>query len=142
VRVHPSRHRWPPAIVAAAVAPVVLAAMLVAPSASAGSAAPARAITRPVLLIDGTVFYARPLPGGGHAVAVRPGARPYSLLALGIGHHIQEIPATALPYLGRGLDPSLCDLSALPVRVIFSGGRLACRASPLHTRARAASRGT
>src|SRR5262245_47329801 len=76
VRVHRSRHRWPAAILAAAVAPLILAAMLEAPSASAGPAAAAAAVTRPVLLIDGTVLHARPLPGGGHAVAVRPGARP------------------------------------------------------------------
>src|SRR5215470_7645528 len=139
VRVHPSRHRWSPAILAAAVAPLVLAAMLEATpasagpaalSASAGPAAPETAVTRPVLLIDGTVLHARLLPGGGHAVAVRPGARPDSILAFGIGHHVKEIPAEALPYLGRGLDPSLFDLGALrraethgvlPVRVIFSG---------------------
>jgi hypothetical protein len=47
-----------------------------------------------------------------------------------IGNRVQEISATVLPYLGRGLDPSLVDLAALkrtesggrlPVRITFTG---------------------
>ena len=51
-------------------------------------------------------------------------------MSLRIGSRVQEIPAVALPFLGRGLDPSLVDLGALkraesgsrlPVQITFTG---------------------
>jgi len=51
-------------------------------------------------------------------------------MTLKIGNRVQEIPAAVLPYLGRGLDPSLVDLGALrraesgsrlPVQITFTG---------------------
>ena len=143
VRVHPSRPRWHRAAAAALAAPLVLSALAAAgpaPEAAAAGAAPAavpaaagaaaQTAVRALLLIDGTVLNTRQLPGGGQAVTVRTAARPGSLVSLAFGQHRQEIPADALPYLGRGLDPSLFDLAALqhaethgvlPVRVFFSG---------------------
>ncbi len=133
MRVHPSRIRWHRAVAAALAAPLVLSALAAAgPAEAAGLAASpgATAAGGPLLLIDGTVLNARPLPGGGQAVTARAAARPDSLLSLGLGMRRQEIPADALPYLGRGLDPSLFDLAALqraethgvlPVQVTFGG---------------------
>ena len=126
MRPHSRRSRWP---AATAVGALVLPLVLAAPSASA-SVPGSAATTRPVLLIDGTTLRVGTLPGGGRTVAVQPGTRPASLLTLRVGRRLQVFSADMLPYLGRGLDPSLFDLSALrraeshgtmPVRVIFTG---------------------
>jgi hypothetical protein len=70
--------------------------------------------------------------GGRSLIAVRPAARPDALLSLRLGGQRTEIPAVALPYLNRGLSPSLFTVSALqrqesggrlPVRLTFTGRR-------------------
>ena len=92
----------------------------------------AAAAIRRVLLINGDRLVLRSAPGGGRAVGVLSGPGATSLLSLHLGRLTEEIPAAALPYLGRGLDPSLFDLGALqraevggrlPVRVRFAGRR-------------------
>jgi hypothetical protein len=87
-------------------------------------------VTCQVFLIDGSQLVIRRLPGGGQETAIRPGGGPTSLLTLRVGNRVQEMSALALPYLGRGLDPSLFALGSLeraessgrlPVQVSFSG---------------------
>lgn len=95
--------------------------------------APAAASPHPVLLINGDRLMVRPTPGGGQAISLLPAdAASDSMLSLKLGSLTDEIPADALPYLGRGLDPSLFELSALqraeaggrlPVRLSFHGHR-------------------
>jgi hypothetical protein len=71
----------------------------------------------------------------GHTVAVlsAPGndALTSAMMALSLGARTYLVPAAALPYLGRGLDPSLFDLTALqgaerggrlPVTLHYHGG--------------------
>ena len=81
------------------------------PASSASSTAPA-APARPVLLINGDRLSVRALPGGGLAAALLSGAPAGGLLSLRVAGAAYEFPADALPYLGRGLDPSLFRLSA------------------------------
>lgn len=124
-------------LVAAAVvaAMVPSAAWAAAPAAgdtaTAGTSPQARSAASPVLLVNGVRLLVSPAPGGS-AVAVLPGTAAGGLLGLRLGGLDEEIPDDALPYLGRGLDPSLFDVSALqraevggrlPVRVTFPGTR-------------------
>jgi hypothetical protein len=106
------------------------------PALAAGQA-PARAATpgnqaRPVFLINGDRLIVRPVPGGQDAAALLPVPGASSVLSLRLGAKTEDIPADALPYLGRGLDPSLFDVAALqraesdgrlPVQVRFAGRR-------------------
>jgi hypothetical protein len=74
-----------------------------------------------LLLINGDQL-AVTTAGGRSLIAVRPAARPDALLSLRLGGQRAEIPAVALPYLNRGLSPSLFTVSALQREE--SGGRL------------------
>jgi len=114
-----------------------------ASAASASSAASARAVaspaaataqsTRPVLLINGEQVTFRPGPGGRPVAAVRAAAGGFALLFTTFGcGQAADIPAVAMPFIGRGLDPSLfmtADLQAqeangrLPVRLTYEGRR-------------------
>jgi hypothetical protein len=132
-----ARDRAAAVLAAVAALSAVIAGSGANASASPGSAHPApaavldraEAVARPVLLPDGEQLTVTPEPGGRSAVIDRPPAGiPASLISLSTGGHAEEIPADALPYLGRGLDPSLFDLSVLqrseslgrlPVRVTF-----------------------
>lgn len=91
------------------------------------------AVGRPVLLINGDRLVVTSAPGGRSAVAELPvTGRHASLVFWHQGHRTEVIPADALPFIGRGLDPSLFDLGQLeraesngrlPVRLTFHGSR-------------------
>ena len=53
-----------------------------------------------------------PASRGGQAITLLRSAGE-GLLSLKLGSVREEIPADALPYLGRGLDPSLFSVAAL-----------------------------
>jgi hypothetical protein len=123
------------AVASAAVTTVNVAAASGRPVAVANppQAAAAAAGGRPVLLINGDRLLVRPAPGGRSAVVdlSRAGGHT-SLVVLHRGQLTEVIPADALPYLGKGLDPSLFDLGLLeraesggrlPVRLTFRGPR-------------------
>jgi hypothetical protein len=88
-------------------------------------------VARSLLLITGVQLVVRPEPGGRSEIAVRPGAPDHDgLVSLRRGGVTDLIPADALPYLGRGLDPGLFDVpqllraeagGRLPLRITFSG---------------------
>jgi hypothetical protein len=117
-----------PARIAATAAACATAAALTASAApAAGTARPARpasaliaATPRPVLLPNGDQVLT-PAPGRA-AGTLLPAPHSGMVLSLRLGRRTELIPAAALPYLGRGLDPSLFDLDAL--RKAESGGRL------------------
>ena len=88
----------------------------------------ARTAARTVVLINGD----RIMETGRRSVTVMPADSGLggSLLTLGVGGVIYEIPAAAMPYLGKGLDLSLFNASDLlktehgdrvPVRVAYRG---------------------
>ncbi len=81
------------------------------PAAARAAARPTAA--RPLLLINGDRALIRMTAQGGRAIALlpAPGSGPVSSLQL--GQRAEIIPADAQPYLGRGLDPSLFDVSSL-----------------------------
>jgi hypothetical protein len=130
---HSQRTRWYAALVSSASACLVMAVAPTAqgaPDTAHALAAPGAAGVRHVFLIDGTRLSVGLLPGGGQTVVLHRAARPAGLLTLRAGDRMREIPAVALPFLGRGLSPSLIDLGALekaesggrlPVRVTFGG---------------------
>jgi hypothetical protein len=100
-----------------------------APAVSRPHATPAAASTaaasigaRPVLLLNGDRLAVRPGPGGRSAAVLLPAPGAGGVLSLGLGARTYDIPDYALPYLGRGLEPSLFELSAL--QRAESGGRL------------------
>jgi hypothetical protein len=104
------------------------AAVPAAAGLTAGSPAAAFEPLHPVLLINGDRILAGPGPGGGRLGAVLQAARggvPGALTSLTLGGQAYVVPTTALPYPGRGLDPSLFELSQL--RRLEHGGRLAVR---------------
>jgi hypothetical protein len=121
-------------VVAGAGAPATAAA---ARAAAAGSAAPAAQLPgvsfRPVLLINGERVMFRPGPRGAPVAAVQAAAGIDSfLLVIDSCQQAADVPAAALPFLGRGLDPSLFEVSALqrlekngrlPVQVTYQGRR-------------------
>lgn len=79
---------------------------------SATAAAPAAAVT----LITGDHVIVRTTPDGRDTFEVRPAAEKgmaRALVHLRFGGRDYEVPGTALPYLGRGLDLSLFDVKAL-----------------------------
>jgi len=119
-------------VVLAATAPATAAYLAPAVPAGAGTAgglAPAGTAVagRPVLLINGDRLVIRRTPGGRRAVTLLPAPGPQSIISLSSGRVFEDIPSDALPYLGRGLDPSLFDLAAL--RLAEAGGRLPVRVS-------------
>ena len=124
---------------------------IVATAATAAAAGPARntpgsgalttvtqapAPARAVVLLNGDRIMAA--PGTGRSIAVRPAGAGLggSLLTFGAGGETYEIPAAAVPFLGRGLDPSLFNVGGLlrkerggrvPVRVAYRGAAGAAR---------------
>jgi hypothetical protein len=102
---------------------------------AAGAAAPAgpSGREREVLLITGDRVLARPAAGGpvsGGMIRGNAGGLGGSMLSLGLGGQAYEIPVTALPFLGRGLDAGLFRLGSLlsretagllPVRIGYRG---------------------
>jgi hypothetical protein len=107
-------------------APAAPAARAVPAAPAAGQAA---AAPRSLLLVTGDQVVVRSTVGG-QQIAVRPAARGNDVISLRRGSQVTEIPAYALPYLGRGLDQSLFQLSTLekteshgelPVVVTFAG---------------------
>jgi hypothetical protein len=69
-------------------------------------------------------------PASGGVIPGTDAGLAGSLLTLDVGGQAYDIPAAAVPYLGRGLDPSLFQLSALldhevsgrlPVRIDYHG---------------------
>jgi hypothetical protein len=116
---------------AAAALTAVLLASLATPVAATASApgaspVPPKAAAAPLVLLTGDRVLASPLASGGNAITIlsapHGGALAGSLVAMRFGARSFLVPAAALPYLGRGLDPSLFDLSAL--RHAEHGGRL------------------
>jgi hypothetical protein len=116
-----------PAPARAAAAPIAVQASTV--QASTGQASATRP-EAPVILPNGDRVAMRRGPDGAASVLLPP-AGPLSALAalstgavtsLRFGGSRYDIPADALPYLGRGLSPSLFDLAAL--RRAETGGRL------------------
>ena len=118
------------------VAAAPLPAMAQSPTAVAPAAAGTPAArSRPVLLITGVRLAVLPGPGGRPVMALMPSAPSSSsggaaVLTMGHQGHISEVPADALPFLGRGLDPGLFSVAALqraersgrlPVRVTYRG---------------------
>lgn len=95
------------------------AAVPVTPAAPAGISA-----ARQLLLITGDRLIVSPADGQ-HDIGVRAARRPDVIITLGAGHQTLEIPAAALPYLGRGLSPDLFEPGAL--ERAESGGRLPVR---------------
>ena len=109
------------------------AAAVATPTAAPAAAAPAAAaatspVSRQLVLING----ARLLAGA----VIPPQRGAGALLTLRANGTTYVIPAVAVPYLGRGLDPSLFDVAALqraeaagrlPVRVSYRGRRPALR---------------
>jgi hypothetical protein len=104
------------------------------PAAATASVASATVGTRPVFLINGDQLDTSTASAAASCVtfvtlAARAGtAGPMQTLS--VGGRTYAIPDAAMPYLGRGLDPSLFDLTAvvaaesdgrLPVRVHYSG---------------------
>ena len=107
---------------AAAALTAVLLASLATPVAATASApgaspVPPKAAAAPLVLLTGDRVLASPLASGGNAITIlsapHGGALAGSLVAMRFGARSFLVPAAALPYLGRGLDPSLFDLSAL-----------------------------
>jgi len=120
------------AAVAAAPSPALAQAPAAAVRAAPG--APGRP-PQPVLLINGFRLALLAGPGGQQVTALIPPDPPPSgagaaILTMGQPGHLSEVPADALPFLGRGLDPALFSLAALrraehggalPVRVSYRG---------------------
>ena len=119
-----------PSRAAAALIAVLLAPLAapVAATASTPGASPgaAQAAAAPLVLLTGDRVLDSPGAPGTNTVTVLPGthrsALAGSLVAMRFGARSFLIPAAALPYLDRGLDPSLFDLTAL--RHAERGGRL------------------
>jgi hypothetical protein len=91
-----------------------------------------RAAPRTIVLIGGDEIISATMPGGARFADVVATAKGIggALITMRLHGKTHEVPAVALPYLGRGLDPSLFDVSALiaretggllPVRVGFQG---------------------
>lgn len=121
------------AITAAAVCFIAAAALpaLASPATSspAQSLLAATNAPSPLLLITGQRLMVRQLAGGGRAIAVLSG-KGTALVSIRQGSLTEEMPAEALAYLGRGLDPSLFNVGALqraetsgrlPVDIAFAG---------------------
>jgi hypothetical protein len=111
---------------------------LTAPNALAGSAGLA-GLVRPdalggtrVLLITGQQFAIVGTPGGGLASVLLSGPGHVPIWTLHVAGSTYYFPVDAVPYLGRGLDPSLFSVGALerleaggrlPVRLTYAGRR-------------------
>jgi len=118
---------------AAASLPLLAAlAMLAGPTGllSTAQASTAQASTAtggsvtPLVLINGSVIHTAASPRGLHLASAYPAGSGLagSLVTLRLAGGTYVLPAAALPYLGRGLDPSLFNLASL--RNAESGGQL------------------
>jgi hypothetical protein len=112
-------------------APAAPAARPAAPPGAVRSSSLASPVRR-LLLINGDRLMVTSGPAGRVTVGVRAAAARDAVTSLRFGGQVMEIPTAAMPYLGRGLSPSLFRLSALekaesggrlPVEVAFSGRR-------------------
>src|SRR5215471_8268701 len=104
----------------------------VSTAAGAGAAA-GNSRPRPVTLINGDRLLAGAEPGGGishELIAGTAGGIGAALVSMTLGGRTYVVPADALPYLGRGLDPGLFDIASLlrdqaggrlPVEVRYAG---------------------
>lgn len=122
------------AVLAGAGAPATAAATqaAVAPPAAPAARLPGASF-RPVLLINGERVIFRPGPRGAPVAAVQAAAGIDSfLISIYSCEQPADVPAVAMPFLGRGLDPSLFEVSALqrrekngrlPVQVTYQGRR-------------------
>ncbi len=97
--------------------------------ASTGATA-APVATRVATLINGDRLDVRTAAGTADLIAVEAAPSAGGLLSLRIGSLTEEIPADALPYVGRGLNPDLFNLGDLeraegggrvPLEITFSG---------------------
>ena len=121
--------------VTVAVAPLAAAAPAAASAPTAAAAAgPVAARARSLTLINGQQISLRPGPGGRLSVAaLAPADDEFSALErLTFCGQVAEIPAVAMPFFGRGLDPSLFLVRSLlraehggrlPVRLAWAGSR-------------------
>jgi hypothetical protein len=123
--------------VTVAVTPLAAAAPAAAsaPTAAAAAAGPVAARARSLTLIDGQRVSLRPGPGGGRlsVTAMAPTDDSFSELdRLTFCGQVAEIPAVAVPFFGRGLDPRLFLVRSLlqaehggrlPVRLAWTGSR-------------------
>ena len=128
------------ALVAVAAASCLAAGPVAAAQASAPAAAssalaaqPAATASRTVTLINGDRVAVTAARSGGLIAGVArtaAGGGNGALVRLDLGGRAYEIPADALPYLGRGLSPALFELSSLagaesagrmPVQVSYHG---------------------
>jgi hypothetical protein len=107
------------------VLPVASAAASLAVSPATGSVPGHRAGI--IVLINGDRLTVAGAREGRATGTVLPGtvALAGMLVSLGVDGRSYEVPVDALPYLGRGLDPSLFDIAAL--LAAESGGRLPVR---------------
>ncbi len=104
------------AAVALAVASLGLSAgppALADPAAVTSASAAARLAPQIITLINGDRLDVRSIAGRSQEIALEPNAARGGLLSLRLAGSTYEIPTDALPYLGRGLDPSLFSLTAL-----------------------------
>lgn len=104
--------------VATGVAAVIAAASMTPTAHAARQATAARAAGpgRQIFLINGDRVLMPPgtrSPGGGILVPPARVGLAGTLRSLSLGGHTYKLPQAALPYLGRGLDPSLFGLSSL-----------------------------
>ena len=108
--------------VAAALAPAATASPRLgtfppAPATPRPGALPGAAVRRGVVsLINGARVLAGLGVGARDTAAVLPGGRGSSLIGISVAGNSDLIPPQAMPYLGRGLDPSLFDVAALAGR--------------------------
>jgi hypothetical protein len=106
-----------------------------ATATAAGPAAAGRsgshATERQLLLVNGDRLVIHSA-AGRPMIAVRHAASQDAVVSLRLGGQVTEIPVAALPYLGRGLSPSLFEVGALekaesggrlPVQLTFTGHR-------------------
>jgi hypothetical protein len=107
-------------------------------TAAAGRAAAAAAVgtaasSRPILLINGELIIPGKGPGGRPDAAALSGQGSFALLFTSVSClGAADVPAAAMPFVGRGLDPSLFELAALqrretngrlPVQLTYRGRR-------------------
>ncbi|WP_410673933.1 hypothetical protein [Amycolatopsis sp. cmx-4-68] len=97
----------------------IVGVLLAGQAALAGLAPPGAVAATPsstVTLVTGDHVTVRTTPDGRDTFEVRPAAAKgmaRALVHLRLGGRDYEVPGTALPYLGRGLDLSLFDVKAL-----------------------------
>ena len=120
------------AALTAAVAPAAAATPAAAGPASTAARVTAGAAGRTLLLLNGQQLALRRGPGGRPVTSLMaPATGGFSFIFItSFCQQASDVPAAALPYLGRGLDPNLFRVSALrqveragrlPVRVTYHG---------------------